>query len=74
MGMIPKREAVTCNLESALYGQNVTQEYKRDGSRVELVGAPMVLSTEPDAAGASGKFAGRFMGLFKGTTQSEGRA
>ena len=75
-GMMPKREAVMVSLDSALYSQTVTQEYKRiDGGRaVELVGAPVCLPSTPGANGVSGAFGGRFMGLFKGTMQGEGRA
>jgi hypothetical protein len=74
-GMIPKREAVTVTLESPIYAQCVTQEYRRaedDDKRVELVGAPVITSTVEDANGISGKYRGRFMNWFP--EAREGRA
>ena len=65
-GMFPKREAVTVTLESPIYQQLTRQEYRRaDGGRaVELVGAPQIISSVPDANGLGGKYSGRMMGFF----------
>jgi hypothetical protein len=69
-GMIPKREAVSVTLESPIYQQVARQEYRRvvsnaAGDRaIELVGAPEIMSSVPDANGMSGRYSGRMMGFF----------
>ena len=68
-GMIPKREAVSVTLESPIYQQLARQEYRRvdvggGAERIELVGAPEIISSLPDANGRSAKYSGRMMGFF----------
>ena len=65
-GLIPKREAVVVTLESPIYQRIARQEYRRvDGDRaVELIGAPEIISSVPDANGMSGRYSGRMMGFF----------
>ena len=75
VGMIPKREAVSVALESPIYQQVARQEYRRvipdasGGRTIELVGAPDILSSVPDANGLSGKYSGRMMGFFASTRE-----
>jgi hypothetical protein len=61
-GLCRRREAVYCILQSPILALWMKQEYRRDGSRVELVGAPEV---QDDASGdwqveAGGRFTGFF--------------
>jgi hypothetical protein len=60
-GLCRMREAVMCMLESPIFGQHMQQEYRRDGTRIELVGAPLIA----DDASGTGKFLpSRFTGFF----------
>lgn len=67
-GLCRLREAVMVRLESPIYWLHMTQEYKRDGGKVELVGA--IIRTDSLDGGPLGD--GRFNGYWP--EQPEARA
>jgi len=59
LGIIPRREAVACSLETADYQQTAIQEYKIVDGRIELVGDPLVTVADEHSG-----YQGILMGLF----------
>lgn len=49
-GLCTKHEGIIVQVESPIYQQHLTQEYRRDGAKIEMVGSPAIF-----VAGVTGR-------------------